>query len=377
MRPKPHTLLCTVGTSLFEGNLRRLDRLEAPPPNASQLQSAFTRRDWRQLGEELAKLDPNSRCCGAEINTLCQLRSHSDLALRKVVFFVSDTEDGRDTGEVLSQYLSARRDLDLEGPAPIVVEQLQDARPRDFRNHGLRNLVRRMGEQILQGGGPEFVAIDATGGYKAQIAVAVVLGQALGIPVFYKHEKFSETIAFPPLPISLDYSLFGTHADLLNLFERGGTLTHEELKDADERLFLFLNEEKVDSASLYELNAVGQIYLTGFRITRGRTIKLTPAKDRKIPTFRSDHYPKGFKEFVNRIWEENSWIKTARSTDYSGQAGIKAVGFRVRHWDSRPVLEGTYLDKDGFGARFELVLEDSSLDVLTLAADRLNEQYAS
>ena len=105
------------------------------------------------IREELAKLNPNSRCCGAEINTLCRLRSHSDLALRKVVFFVSDTEDGRDTGEVLSQYLSARRDLDLEGAAPVVVEQLQDARPRDFRNHGLRNLVRRMGEQILQGGG--------------------------------------------------------------------------------------------------------------------------------------------------------------------------------------------------------------------------------
>ena len=83
------------------------------------------------------------------------------------------------------------------------------------------------------------MAIDTTGGYKAQIAVAVVLGQALGIPVFYKHEKFSETIAFPPLPISLDYSLLGPHADLLNLFERGGALTHEELKDTDERLFLF------------------------------------------------------------------------------------------------------------------------------------------
>jgi putative CRISPR-associated protein (TIGR02619 family) len=351
--------------------------LEAPPPNASQLQNAFTRRDWRQVGEELAKLDPNSRWCGAEINTLCQLRSNSDLALRKVVFFVSDTEDGRETGEVLSQYLTARSDLELEGAPPVLVKQLQDARPRDFRNHGLRNLVRRMGEHIQQAGGPEFVAIDATGGYKAQIAVAVVLGQALGIPVFYKHERFSETIAFPPLPISLDYSLLGSHADLLNLFERGGTLTHDDLKDADERLFLFLNEEKVDGTSLYELNAVGQIYLTGFRITRGRTIKLTPAEDRKLPTFRSDHYPKGFKEFVNKVWQENDWIKTVRSTDYSGQAGIKSIGFRVRYWDDRSVLEGAYLDKDGFGAKFELILEDSSLDVLTLAADRLNEHYAS
>ncbi|MGI5862875.1 MAG: putative CRISPR-associated protein [Myxococcales bacterium] len=78
--------------------------------------------------------------------------------------------------------------------------------PRGAFVHGLRNLVRAIGKIARDAGGPEWVAINATGGYKAQIAVAVLIGQALGSPVFYKHERFeSEVIAFPPMPVSFDY----------------------------------------------------------------------------------------------------------------------------------------------------------------------------
>ena len=52
------------------------------------------------------------------------------------------------------------------------------------------------------------IAINATGGYKAQISFAGMIGQALGIPVYYLFEKFSKVIKLPPQPVALDLSLW-------------------------------------------------------------------------------------------------------------------------------------------------------------------------
>ena len=78
MKPKPHTLLCTVGTSLFDDNLRQLDRLSPPPRNAVVLKDAFQGGHWRELGREFASLDPAARRCEAEVNILahpCTIQS--------------------------------------------------------------------------------------------------------------------------------------------------------------------------------------------------------------------------------------------------------------------------------------------------------------
>jgi hypothetical protein len=239
----------------------------------------------------------------------------------------------------------------------------------------LRNLVRLLGDHIQRAGGPEFVAIDATGGYKAQIAVAVVLGQALGIPVFYKHERFDETIAFPPLPVALDYTLLGAHADLLAALERNATLTDADLRDADPRLLVFLNDATVDGTRLYELSAIGQIYLTGFRLSRAPRLRLVPAGHRKEPTFGKDHhYPAGFEETVRKVWRENAFIVTCHTLPHA-RGGRPGLTFRVAPEKNQPTLIGTY-GRDDWFARFAVVLEDPSPDVLTLAAQRLNEQYA-
>ncbi|MCZ7635030.1 MAG: putative CRISPR-associated protein [Verrucomicrobia bacterium] len=368
-----NTLLCTVGTSLF-GNLQRLQPDQSPIPAAAGLKQAFVAGDWQRLGHELATVPPSDSLCGAELNTLDQLRRRADLALHRLTLLVSDTDDGRHTGEVLRRYLVQRRDFELDEPEIEVVSGLQDQHPRDFKNHGLRNLVRLMGKHIQQAGGPNLVAIDATGGYKAQIAVAVVLGQALGIPVFYKHERFSETIAFPPLPISLDYALLGQHADLLAALERNATLSEADLSDTDPRLLVLLNEECVDGTRLYELSAIGQIYLTGFRVSRGRSLQLVPAQSRKAPTFGNDHhFPDGFKEAVLKVWRENDFIETCHSLP-NAHGGRPGLTFRVAPEKNQLTLIGTYGWNNWF-PRFAILLEGMSTDVLTLAADRLNQKY--
>ena len=370
-----HTLLCTVGTSLFS-NLSRLSE-DAPdkPSNWRALRQAYDKGEWNRLARELVPLDPTARLCGAEINTITEIRKKNWLTLERIIFLVSDTPDGKNTGKLLQAYCEQRTDLGLRAVDYYVIEQLQDERPKDFKQHGLRNLVRLAGECIRKAGGPEHVAIDATGGYKAQIAIAVLLGQALNIPVSYRHERFSEMIDFPPLPISFDYQILARNADLLTDFERGAALSSSELDPLDDKLRVLLTEVAVNGESLYELSPIGQIYLTGFRIRNPKPVNLVEAETRKPPTFRDDNYPIGFKEFVHKVCDENAWIRTANSIPYDKQRSIKGIGFAVKQEDENVRLIGTFQDKNNFGARFRLHITDQSLDALTWAADFLNRTY--
>lgn len=372
-----NTLICTVGTSLFYSNLNRL-AVDTPdvPENWRELKDAFNRQDWKRTAAELLKISPSARVCGAEINTVEEVRKKNWLSLENLIFLVSDTTAGRDTGQVLKHYFEKRTDLNLRTIEFKSVDELQDERPKDFRTHGLRNLVREIGAFIQRFGGPDNIAIDATGGYKAQIAVAVLIGQAINIPVYYKHERFNEIIDFPPMPVSLDYEVLAQNTALLTDFERGETFSSTELGEVDRKLRVLLTEIEVDGESHYELGPIGQIYLTGFRLRNPKPIKLIPAENRKAPTFRDDHYPIGFKDFVNKVWAFHTWITTCNSLPYDKQKSIKGIGFEVKNvGDNQYKLVGTYQDKNGFGARFWLHLTDESLTALTWAADKLNQMY--
>jgi putative CRISPR-associated protein (TIGR02619 family) len=375
-----NTLICTTGTSLFAGNLKPLSesRHPDPPRNTKLLVSAYTNKDWNMLANELISINPPSkRIFGAEINTIEELRKKDWLTLQNIIFLVSDTEDGKNTGLVLKKYFELRRDLDLKNIDYTVVDKLQDSRPKDFKIHGLRNLVRKIGEYIQRFGGTDYVAIDATGGYKAQIAIAVVIGQALNIPIYYKHEFFSELIDFPPLPVTLDYEILAKYSELFTDFERGSALTDVEIGELDESLKVLLTELEVDGQYLYELSPIGQIYLTGFRLRNPKPLKLVDAdvNERKIPSFgKGHHYPPNFNEFVDKLAINHAWIKHIHSEPYYGQRSIKGIGFNVRKKEDEYHLIGTYKEKD-FGARFRIRLTDESLNALTWAADQLNRKY--
>jgi hypothetical protein len=113
----------------------------------------------------------------------------------------------------------------------------------------------------------------------------------------------------------------------------------------------------------------------GFRIRNPKPINLVDAPNRKPPTFRDDHYPVGFKDFVKKVWNENSWIVTANSLPYFEQKAIKGIGFSVRDEGDEKKLVGTFQDSSNFGARFQIHITDTSLKALAWAADRLNQKY--
>lgn len=368
-------LISTVGTS-FLSNIRN----DFKPENGidenthTNLRKLLNEENWDELARQVSSIPPSSRICGAEINSIDEAIRRKKVVLEHIDFFVSDTDDGRKMGRLLETYVIEAELPNLKTCQYHVIADLQDKNPARFKVYGLRNLVRELGRLVNQFGAQSLV-IDATGGYKAQIAIAVVFGQAMGIPVLYRHERFSEIIDFPPMPITFDYDLLGRNAALLAAFERGDALSMSEVEDLEDKIRVLLEEVEVDGENLFELGAVGQIFLTGFRLRFPRARHLQPVSDaeRSQPTFRDDHYPKGFKEFVLKVYEETEWIKSCHSLPYDKQKAIKGIGFYVY----KGKLVGTFQDKDNFGARFEILTNADGPDQLTWAADQLNQKYGA
>ncbi|HRE46684.1 MAG TPA: putative CRISPR-associated protein [Aggregatilineales bacterium] len=365
-------LISTVGTSLFaniKGQFNEGNGISKETHDI--LKEHLAAKQWSRLASELVKIPPAARICGAEINSIDEAVRRGRVTLNHLCFLVSDTEDGKNMGKLLENYYIERGLKDIQSVDSYPIEGLQDENPARFRTFGLRNLVRQIGD-LVEKYGAERIIIDATGGYKAQIAIAVVFGQALSIPVLYRHERFSEIITIPPMPISFDYSILGENAGLLARFERNDTLTLNEIHELDDKIRVLLEEYEIDGENVFGLGAVGQIYLTGFRAAYPRDRQLPPVKDgeKTPPRFRDDHYPNGFKPFVEKVCREVAWIKTAHSLPYHKQKAIKGDFYAYEG-----KLVGTY--RNDYGARFEILtsVESPTAEQLAWAADQLNQLY--
>jgi len=168
------------------------------------------------VAELLGEIRGRVRVLGAEVASVEALRAEGAYAgLRAVVLLHSDTEEGAAAATVLQQLLASRFGLAVERRR---IADLRDERPSTFKVAGLRNLVQVLARATREHG-VKNVVIDATGGFKAQIATAVAFGQAFAIPVLYLFERFPEIIEFPPLPLRADLSLVQEHGDLLSLGE--------------------------------------------------------------------------------------------------------------------------------------------------------------
>lgn len=265
--PPACVLMVTVGTSLFSNLGRPLRDASGPDVAAKQaaLKEAVERDDCAGAAKILAELPPMERLCGAEINSCHQLLD--DRLVRKdsaIVLFHSATDNGRKVGAILAGVFKLRG----HDAKAVEVPGLQDQNPDAFRRVGLPGLANELC-RCLRDNGVTNCAINATGGYKAQIAVAVVIGQALRVPVYYMHESFSSIIAIPPMPVSLDMELWLRHSALFyrlaaNLAEpvraeEFGQDWKSALDDPDD-LDDLVECERVDGQEYLSLNSTGVVF---------------------------------------------------------------------------------------------------------------------
>lgn len=252
-----HTLICTVGTSLK-------NNLEKSAEHQDWL-DLYTRGRMKELARALTTLPSQERLLGAEINSIDSIIGKGILSRPDNLYLlVSDTEDGRAVGELLKlYYLESANPRRFEQAEWQVLGGLTDASHERFRREGLRHLVTAVAD-IARQWGPEQVVINATGGYKAQISFAGLIGQALDIPVCYLFERFSEVITLPPQPVSLDLSFWLAHVHRFYLLaeDQGEPEDYEAL---DPRFASLAEVVEVDGQKLAVLTAMGQLFHETFR----------------------------------------------------------------------------------------------------------------
>lgn len=338
----PQHLIVTVGTSLL-GNLSR----------ESKIAAAVQNKQWQAVFDYLKQYQATDRICGAELNSSFQLLDQHKIAESTVFHLcISDTQQGQIVGELLKAYLSQSHDVQL-----YTIKGLQDQDPVRFGNEGLRNLVRLCGEIIQAAGDPRYVALNATGGYKAQIAIAALIGSALQVPVYYKHELFNNVIGFPPMPISMDDELIENHLGLLLAAQES---TVELAPPKDEKLLPLLDIINEGEQMCYALSPLGQICLASYEQRHPIQTALPPAaNERKDPRLRDDHYPKGFEEYVHKIWRETPYITQIVSKEYNRQRAIRDRHFYISQLEPEQIM-GEYVDKNNFGARFQILISQDS-----------------
>ncbi len=315
-----HTLLCTVGTSLFYPNLSGLTHEPQDDPIRAALASAYNEQKWSKVATQLyLNVEPTERLCGAEINSVTDLVEHEPVEKGALHLLYSDTEDGKAIAAVLEHYFS----LDWQQVHTHRVEDLSDEYPRAFRTRGLRNLAKLFGERVREAGA-DFCAINATGGYKAQIAIAVLMGQALNIPVYYKHERFDAIIPFPPMPVALDFELWERASGMFMVLGKPNACEPYEnfSEDWDERFEPLVIRVRIDDEDYLELSATGQIFHDTFRsrFQQHQSTRLPRAarEDEKRPPALGAH---GYNEardnierHLQRITDERPYVRSCHST---------------------------------------------------------------
>ena len=332
----PKTIvLCTVGTSLLS-NIGR----ESDP----QLKKAYEKKDSKKLAVALNEHDQSERLCGAEINSIASMVEKGYVTKDcSIHFFVSDTTEGHFLGKTFVKYFK-----DLRRHATVTSIRVSDLNddPKSFRTNGLRNLAREIGKIVRQYSAKPCV-INATGGYKAQIAIAVLFGQALSIPVYYKHEKFDEIIAFPPMPIALDFEFWMRNNGVLSILSEPNEVANandllEGLREDDgERLETLLERED----DFISLSPVGQVFYESFlNLFNSKQDKFLPPPvpiDQKLESKWEDsgHMQRNpeVMRFMERVTNEIPQVVYCR-TDYFNRDLSRTTLFRLRS----DVIEGIY-----------------------------------
>lgn len=235
-------ILTTVGTSLLL-NARRDNRV--------------------QDSEILAYIKQDPIKASAETNSLKRILHKGD----EIVLLHSDTEEGARAAEFLEMYWQQQGVACSRVRIPGLAYEAQG-----FVDYGLKNFVRALASQIRKAfKAQKEVIINATGGFKAEISYATVLGLVFKVPVCYIHEQFKEIATLPSTPISWDYGLFVLHGEFFDWLGQGEGRVRPKsevmsrMAALPEEALLLLEEFELDGQPYIGLSPLGEAYYEAFQ----------------------------------------------------------------------------------------------------------------
>lgn len=286
-------LINTVGTSLL-GNWK-------------DVVTSYDDHHRARLVSALRTTPLTDRRVGAELTSVHSLCEQAVIQPgNHLVFLVSDTREGSFVGQVLVEVVQ------MHGFTAEfrTVRKLQGDDPKAFVQ-GLRNLVKEIASlyrKVL--GNHQPIAINATGGYKAQISFAGLIGQVFGVPVYYQFESFPTAIELPSLPVDFAFDQWLAYRHILEALDQGeaGEFLRADdprLKRLPDRLTVLVER----SQGLATLSALGTLYHEGFRDRfRAQSPSLLPKASGMLPADKKVSYEdgnpgkhRGLAEWLERI----------------------------------------------------------------------------
>ncbi|BCW96433.1 MAG: putative CRISPR-associated protein [Fimbriimonadales bacterium] len=193
------TVITTVGTSLL---------------NHAKNQGKDP-QDYLRTAEREGTLDQTS----AETNSLERLLQKGD----RIVFLHSDTDEGEQAARLLADFYREKgHATETRKVSSLKYDEKQ------FAQRGLRAFVTELINHVeaAQRAHQE-VLINATGGFKAEFAYALLVGLLYKVPVYYIHEKFREIISLPPIPIGWNFQLIDDYEAFFEWIEQDLRTTRE------------------------------------------------------------------------------------------------------------------------------------------------------
>jgi len=225
----------------------------------------------------------------------------------------------------------------------------------------------------------EAVLINATGGYKAQISFAGMIGQALGIPVCYMFESFNEVITLPPQPLSFDFDFwlryYSEFCELDKMMEQDSSWDLP-----DERFAPLVDHVQSDGKHLYDLTPTGLLFHETFRSRfRSRMRDLLPPdspvaiKGRKIKfEDGNQNKHKGLNHYLEKMISIP--FISGIYTHYYNPSLERENIFKRSSSDSISDIEGWYSNGGGI-TKFTLLTTAETMQERNAAIVWLNEEW--
>lgn len=286
------TIITTTGTSLLGNTARELQKHQSLVTD-DELQDFFDR-----AGAVKAS---------AETNSLPKIATPDD----EIVMLYTNTPEGARCAKQIEKYLNKQGWKELR-TCQLSLQQNED----QFERYGLRNLVDILVDEIgkAQRNNRE-VIINATGGFKAEIAYTTMVGMIFQVPVKYIYQDFQKPITFPALPIVWNIDLLLEYESFflwLDAEPRQQIDVEKRLKsvaetDRDRILQILLPP---DAEDFVFLSPAGEILWKRVNQQRelGETVPEPPAsevteKDKLSISLKDKkhHFPKGTKEFAQKV----------------------------------------------------------------------------
>jgi putative CRISPR-associated protein (TIGR02619 family) len=193
----------------------------------------------------------------AETNALSRIIKEGDT----LVFLYSDTPEGDIASLALTEYYKRKN----YNSRRKVINGLNYSHDR-FMSQGLKSLVNTLIDEIriARRRGLEPI-INATGGFKAEIAYATLVGLLFSVTVYYIHEVFQNVISMPPTPINWDYSLLAEYEDFFEWLQkefRRKEKVQRRLHGVPDGINLLLED---DADGYITLSPAGQVYFAAYQ----------------------------------------------------------------------------------------------------------------